>query len=466
MRYPLSVDMYCAAGVGELAGTVMLDDGTSRDVTLAGGRLETTFEARPVRLEIRGEAIGHPAPERQRPRDAVRTRADAVFGGPLDIPESGRLALDIVWDCDCHGELHVPDDEGRFGSYEHVQCAIWVGYDRVGSETLVPAPIEITYETPLDLVANRALTYGEIICLAGDFFAHLDSETATMFADAWPALTGLPRMLAGSDYREATLADASKDSLDALLKAIHGEGTSSTTALDNLLAYPNKRYYALASQNFCHFGSPDPSIENEALALYRRYHELACKRAAAAGSNENAWMRAVVTEAFGCHFLTDLFATGHMRTPRRALGEHFGILRGALWMSKRMHDEDNRIGLWCTTSGPPSGSRIVWRAFGDGRLVDSPIHLKQVQEAVRRSYWEVCEANAKRTVMPEQLAENLIPKPLAPRMPPSPEDILPNGEPHPAGQAPNHAAMYVVLPNGRIGEREGGLDCLTYRNLE
>lgn len=464
MRYPLSVDVYCSAGVGDLVGRVSLADGTDHDVVLAGGVLDTSFEARPVRLTIDGAASGierTPPSERERPTDAATTHADAVFDQPLDVPASGRLALDIVWGCECHGELHVRDGGGKFGSFEHVQCAYWVGYDGIGKAARpLAAPIEILHRTPLDLVAGRRLMFGEIVCLAGDFFAHLDRESATMFADAWPALESLPAWLAGSDYRSAMLAEATAESVTALLEAIHGEGTGSTTALDNLQAYPNRRYYALASQNFCHFGA-------DALALYRRYHELACKRAEAAGEDEGAWMRAVVTEAFACHFLTDLFATGHMRTPRRALGERFGIARGALWMSKRMHDEDNRVGLWCTTTGASTGARVVWRAFGDGRLVDSPMHLRQVQEAVRRSFSEVCEANARRAVASDQRAEQLIPTPLPPWTAPLTSDVLPDGTPHPADQMPlNHAPMYMLLPNGHIGKREGGLEGASYRDLE
>ena len=82
--------------------------------------------------------------------------------------------------------------------------------------------------------------------------------------------------------------------------------------------YSVRRYLALASQNFCHFAATaNPHDDGpDALRLYREYHARAMREAARAASNAG-FRRALVTDAFGCHFLTDLFASGHMRVPRR-----------------------------------------------------------------------------------------------------------------------------------------------------
>lgn len=158
--------------------------------------------------------------------------------------------------------------------------------------------VEITYETPLDLVSGCSLTYGEIVCLAGNFLAHLDGEAARKFADAWPPLDGLPRLLAGSDYRKATLAHASGEAIDALLKAIHGEGYQ----LDDGARQP-----ARISQTSL-LRARQPELLPFRIARSKRDERgaravppLSRPRTQARRGrrdDEDAWMRAVVTEAF------------------------------------------------------------------------------------------------------------------------------------------------------------------------
>jgi hypothetical protein len=81
---------------------------------------------------------------------------------------------------------------------------------------------------------------------------------------------------------------------------------------------------------------------------------------------------AIALTAFGCHFLTDAFASGHMRTPVAQLGP-----RGAL-ASKIMHDFDNRYGLLVENA---RGQR--WRAFGDEYLHPGGAgDVRSVQSAV------------------------------------------------------------------------------------
>lgn len=68
---------------------------------------------------------------------------------------------------------------------------------------------------------------------------------------------------------------------------------------------------------------------------------------------------AVAQTAFSLHFLSDAFSSGHMRTPRQALGRAGSLLSGI------MHDFDNRLGLTVE-----NGFAQKWRAFGDGYLVN------------------------------------------------------------------------------------------------
>ena len=66
---------------------------------------------------------------------------------------------------------------------------------------------------------------------------------------------------------------------------------------------------------------------------------------------------AVAQTAFGLHFMTDAFSSGHMRVPRGLLGQTGGLL------SKVMHDIDSKIGLFVQ-----NGFGELWRAFGDNYL--------------------------------------------------------------------------------------------------
>jgi len=71
----------------------------------------------------------------------------------------------------------------------------------------------------------------------------------------------------------------------------------------------------------------------------------------------------LVYEAAGCHFLTDSFSAGHLRTPRYELNNECGIKTGSL-MAKCMHDEDNLNGLWVTSIA----KAIPWKMYGDNSL--------------------------------------------------------------------------------------------------
>ena len=66
---------------------------------------------------------------------------------------------------------------------------------------------------------------------------------------------------------------------------------------------------------------------------------------------------AIARTAFGLHYLTDGFASGHMRVPRAMMG-----INGAV-AAKLMHDVENKYGLVVE-----NGLGYRWRAFGDSYL--------------------------------------------------------------------------------------------------
>ena len=200
---------------------------------------------------------------------------------------------------------------------------------------------------------------------------------------------------------------------------------------------------------------------------------------AAKTTDRVALQEALALDAFGCHFLTDLFATGHMRVPRRVLGEQLGIWRGSLGLSHEMHCEDNKRGLWCTTlhaaSGSVAGPRPVWLAFGDA-LLFSPVsqlqHVGMVQEAVRRSVHELVAAFASASVPPAERAEALVPVPLPPGTGPSAEDFLPlsplitTQDTYP-GYGVNHYPLMIHLRDPeQILQRVGDANNNRYTDLD
>lgn len=113
-------------------------------------------------------------------------------------------------------------------------------------------------------------------------------------------------------------------------------------------------------------------FSNNAQEAYQIGHTLALKEAAEAGRKGDleGLKRAYAIDAFACHFLTDLFASGHIRNQRGELEiflvsklgfeKNFakklaGILTGA------QHEQDGRQGLnVCNKKGEQ------WRAYGDG----------------------------------------------------------------------------------------------------
>ncbi|HEX7816396.1 hypothetical protein [Dyella sp.] len=151
------------------------------------------------------------------------------------------------------------------------------------------------------------------------------------------------------------------------------------------------RYLQLANVNWDHFGAC-------AVACYLAGHAVACDTAAGGD-----YMRAYAMEAFACHFLTDLFSTGHLRTPRKAL--HTANPASDL-CAQRMHDEDSYNGLVVHNQ---KGN--TWIAYGDKRLNDPPNQLNytMAQAAVTLSLNEVISALGSKNPSAPNAALNLIP---------------------------------------------------------
>ena len=486
MSHPLKVAVRAPFAVGNLIARVDLENGASQKILLRNGMCDEVTPSRARRMTLTFEL---PPPDFDPQKAASLDQPDVPEGdfyeidqlleGGVDVPQDGNLKIQLLWAAHCHSEPMPGLPEGkRFGSREHIACADYVGKAAVtpnkgpkGAPKLTlrsGAPAWFDFETPL-LVGDYAntLTFGEIVCLAGDYYAHLDALAATEFAPAWPVFKGIANWLEG-DYRDEYMSTDKAENFGNLLEIIRSEKQGWMGEYAHLKGsirgkFPARRYLALAATNSCHFVSPGPPGQlpapDFALWLYREYHRRALAHAgtAGAGNPKERLIEALAIDAFGCHFLTDHFAGGHIRVPRRLLAERYGVLRGSLMMSLKMHNEENAAGLWCCTRASLNErAKTVWRAYGDGKLLSSEgaHNLMQVQEAVRRSAAEIYAASVNVSLADADKAEAMLPVPLPPGVRPGPNDVLPGRLPLPAALEPNTYPLYWFDIAGRILVRD------------
>jgi hypothetical protein len=267
----------------------------------------------------------------------------------------------------------------------------------------------------LTLTPNFHLTYGQIIALGGDFYADPNQPVCDLPPEQrGPKFAQNFESLANSGQEANAIMRVAKrfefDPIDQAIKKrwspsgvfVHNASQGWGLLSDSDRAYDgvtggvdggkSGRYLNIAFSNFDHFGT-------DAVACYLAGHVLAQQTAVKAsqmpvGSDPRKiqLQRAYAINAFADHFLTDLFAAGHMRTPRRALfklADNYLTQAAAGLLAQRMHDEDNKFGLWVQNR---VGDK--WVAFGDKRYRDrlNAGNRKVVKKAVQRSMDEVWEA--------------------------------------------------------------------------
>lgn len=165
---------------------------------------------------------------------------------------------------------------------------------------------------------GQRLSFGEIVALAGDYFGTYDEMLA------------LTRTPAG----RASIAWARWQALN--LPKIHEPNVP-----DKVKDAVRERYFVLASRNLSHFSGGGSAWE-----AYVSWHSKAIADALHAGqqADESVWRRALTKEAFGHHFLTDMFSAGHVRMPRASIREWYerhipnSTDRFLRYMAKFMYD--------------------------------------------------------------------------------------------------------------------------------
>lgn len=220
--------------------------------------------------------------------------------------------------------------------------------------------------TELEVRPGLTLTYGDVVALAGDYYATPEE----LAAEVTPAVAKAIRGVTPQD--EGTF----------LLNTHRGWFD----------------YASLANENQDHF-APLSWVR------YLVHHAQALRLAL-----ERHLDAALVRNAFADHFLTDAFASGHLRVPRNALVG----LPGAL-PTRKMHDEENVQGLWVQ-----SATGFVWRCYGDDHLGTNPVHSTLTAHAVGLSLLRIFKAyrleDAEREALHDALDEVSEPKLTAGQM--------------------------------------------------
>ena len=188
----------------------------------------------------------------------------------------------------------------------------------------------------------RPLTFGDIVSLAGDYFGTFEE------------LRSLGDTAAGRAELAWTLWDC------------HGNAGPEPSVDQPTKERVRNRYLDLAANNISHF-----SGGGTAWATFSQWHGHALVDAFDAGRNgdQGLWERALAEEAFADHFLTDMFAGGHVRTPRVAIKQYY-------------HGADSAPFVRYLADFLTSNLHLTWRARGV-RLVDRSYIVNQIAGRVR-----------------------------------------------------------------------------------
>lgn len=265
----------------------------------------------------------------------------------------------------------------------------------------------LAQNVPLHLPNGLALTYGQVLALGGDFYGIVDrpinegstpSDRLQRFIAAFDTLAALPtskveatQILAIMQKEIDAVKQATKDgkqpheAYDALGDTLSEEWNKITGGGSFVSAlFPLGRYLKLAANNADHFGE-------WARQAYIAGHTAALQTAAAAHASQDELQleRAYAINAFADHYLTDLFSSGHLRVPRKAMAAAVTPSDLGSLITRFMHDEDSKFGLKVRNE---HGEQ--WRAFGDKRYFDATDadNRNQVNQAVQDSADEVYAA--------------------------------------------------------------------------
>lgn len=278
---------------------------------------------------------------------------------------------------------------------------------------------------PLTLPNGLKLTYGELVTL-GDFYEILGesiSQGATQeeqdqrfrrafdsFATPHQAVAEVTAILDVSHQEQVAVNEglARGEPAERIYQRIADENnrqwnciTGGGCAKNTWWLLPG-RYIQLLTQDHDHFGK-------DALTTYQIGHRVALSEAiiAHATHDRTRLELAYALNAYACHFLSDRFAAGHIRTPRRQLpGSVTPAIVGSLLVNA-MHDEENQHGLHVHNQ---RGQH--WIAYGDRFYFSEQNKLNRLhlQEMMQASADQIYAAY-RNGEAPDDDTMNLIPEP-------------------------------------------------------
>ena len=220
----------------------------------------------------------------------------------------------------------------------------------IGDEATGGALVDVASGSPTQ---HFFLRHGDVIALSGDFFLADPGPDVAPGPSGLFDLAGIPgdRGLAPGTRDEVICAlkvmAVDEDVSDARFEE-GGEFAdlelSPAAARTDVERRVRDRFLALAAANADHFVSPwgDESVETtvpkvsrygSAPAAYRLLHSAALDEACRLGRLGGDLSRAMAREAAAQHYLTDAFASGHLRTPIAAIRRFWHDRYPAFWES-------------------------------------------------------------------------------------------------------------------------------------
>ena len=312
----------------------------------------------------------------------------ACNGGAATNDISGTRNLQLTSDKSNHPALEYESPEHfLLGSSINLKYGTTQAKNEAGSQSIL---LEIKLNNNL----VQQLSFAQIVYLAGDFMG--DPETPI-----GSTATASENMKNFEKNYSVMLTSPARDYLPKIIELVHQQLLANSERISNheplvisdddniafnaatgggntqlSLVTHQGLYMRLATKNSDHFG-------NNASASYLAGHKLALELAHLA-ANDQELKKAYSVEAYAQHFLSDLFASGHLRVPRQQLTTwcSYSPVVVSGFLAKVMHDQDNRDGLRITNNKGES-----WKTYGDRSLFinDNSESIKRAIIAMQRS---------------------------------------------------------------------------------
>jgi hypothetical protein len=185
------------------------------------------------------------------------------------------------------------------------------------------------FKNGVELAPGYLVSYGDMVAMGGDYFETLDELRNLASIEGADGQRPGTRdeveyvrlvMVQGQTNLAANFSDKVKHAVDVRVKNLNAKNAQH---FDNPRTKDLKRDQADKDRDRGP-GHPDGETHGvSAGSSYREHHDLAIARAVENGRSGKAIDDAVAIEAFGNHFLTDAFSSGHVRTARADVKEYW-----------------------------------------------------------------------------------------------------------------------------------------------